>query len=370
MASAQSTKKSGTAPVYAAITSDTSMRGGFWVGLVLLIALTLLTAEIDRWIAASFRAQGVASNPLEYPLTAVIIGLIANLILRVLRLHDYIRPALRTEFFLKVGLVLLGARISLGDLFAIGAGGLIQAVIMVSSVFMFTWWLGGRMKIEARTKAVMASAVSICGVSAAIAAAGAVQAKREQVTYITTLVILTALPLMVLMPTIAHALGLSPAVAGGWFGGNIDTTAAVVGAGTIYGSEAQSVAAVVKLAQNVLIGFVSFALALYFSVVVERGQGERPTPKLIWERFPKFVLGFILVSVLASLGAFSAPLVKEVNTAMQWLFALAFVCIGLEFSLTDLRKAGWKPVLVYMGATVFNTLLALIVASVIFGNYG
>ncbi len=369
MASAESINKSGTPQVDEVVTSAAPKRGGFWVGLVLLIMLTLLVAEIDRWIAASFRAQGVTSNPFEYPLTAVIVGLIANLILRTLRLHDYVRPALRTEFFLKIGLVLLGARISLGDLFAIGAGGLIQAVIMVSSVFMFTWWLGGRMKIEARTKAVMASAVSICGVSAAIAAAGAVQAKREQVTYITTLVILTALPLMVLMPSIAHALGLSPAVAGGWFGGNIDTTAAVVGAGTIYGPEAQSVAAVVKLAQNVFIGFVSFILALYFAVVVERDQGQRPTPMVIWQRFPKFVLGFILVSVLASLGVFSAPLVKEVNTAMQWLFALAFVSIGLEFSLTDLRKAGWKPTLVYMAATVFNTLLALVVASVIFGNY-
>lgn len=344
--------------------------GGWVAGGVLLLVLTVLVAEFDKGIATLFKAQGVAQNPLEYPLTAVVLGLIANLILRVTRLHSLVRPAIRTELYLKIGLVLLGARISLGDLLATGAGGLVQAVIMVVSVFGFTWWLGGRVQLPETLKAVMASAVSICGVSAAIAAAGAVQAKREEVTYITTLVIVTALPLMVLMPMIAGALGLPPQVAGAWFGGNIDTTAAVVGAGTLYGPEAQSVAAVVKLSQNVLIGFAAFALALHFALVVNRGQGERPTPMMIWTRFPKFVLGFMLVSALASVGAFSAPLVREIGTATQWVFALAFVCIGIEFSVSDLRQAGWKPVLVYLAATVFNTLLALGVAWVIFGVLG
>jgi uncharacterized membrane protein YadS len=216
----------------------------------------------------------------------------------------------------------------------------------------------------------MASAVSICGVSAAIAAAGAVQARREEVTYISTLVILTALPLMVLMPFLAGVIGLPPQVAGAWFGGNIDTTAAVVGAGTLYGPEAQQVAAVVKLAQNVLIGFVAFALALYFALHVERDAGKRPSPRMIWERFPKFVLGFALVSLLATAGALTPPLVRELNTATQWMFALAFVCIGLDFSLASLREAGWKPVLVYLSATVFNTLVALAAAWIIFGLAG
>lgn len=340
---------------------------GWLAGGALLIILTLLVAEVDKGIAALFKAQGVAQNPLEYPLTAVVIGLIANVVLRSTGVYERVRPAIRTELYLKIGLVLLGARISLGDLLATGAGGLVQAVIMVVCVFGFTWWLGGRVQLPETLKAVMASAVSICGVSAAIAAAGAVQARREEVTYITTLVIVTALPLMVIMPMLAGAMGLPPQVAGAWFGGNIDTTAAVVGAGTLYGPEAQSVAAVVKLSQNVLIGFAAFGLALHFALVVNRGQGERPTPAMIWTRFPKFVLGFMLVSALASVGAFSAPLVREIGTATQWVFALAFVCIGIEFSVSDLRQAGWKPVLVYLAATVFNTLLALGVAWVIFG---
>ena len=343
-------------------------KGNVFIGAAVLIVLTLLVAEVDKLIASEFAARGFAQNPLEYPLTAVVIGLIANGIFKLLNLRWLIKPALRTELFLKVGLVLLGARISLGDMLALGVGGLVQALIMVTSVFFFTWWLGGRAKLGNQLRAVMSSAVAVCGVSAAIAAAGAVHAKREEVTYLTTLVILTAIPLMVLMPLLAGAMGLSPVVAGAWFGGNIDTSAAVVGAGTMFGPEAQQVASVVKLAQNVLIGVVAFALALYFAVVVEKDPTQRPSASLIWQRFPKFVLGFMLVSLLATTGVISPALVKELNTLTQWTFALAFVSVGLECSVTDLRSAGWRPVAVYGGATVFNTILALIVASVIFGG--
>ncbi|GIL09203.1 MAG: hypothetical protein BroJett033_7140 [Chloroflexota bacterium] len=339
-------------------------------GLALLIALTLLAAELDYLIAALFRAQGVARNPFEYPLTAVLVGLAANGLLRLTGVYARARPAFRTEFFLKIGLVLLGARISLGDLLATGAAGLVQAVIMVTAVFFFTWWLAGRFNLAPTLKAVMASAVSICGVSAAIAAAGSVMAKKEEVTYIAALVILTAIPLMVLMPPLANALGLSPVVAGAWFGGNIDTTAAVVGAGTLHSPEAQQVAAVVKLSQNVLIGFVAFALALYFAVVVEGDKGQRPRLAVIWQRFPKFVIGFVIVSALATLGAFTPGIAKEIERAGQWAFALAFVCIGVEFAPGAIREMGWRPVAVYLGATAFNTVLALLVAAVIFGALG
>jgi uncharacterized integral membrane protein (TIGR00698 family) len=344
-----------------------SKRYGLIVGLILLIVLTLLVAEFDRAIANAFRAQGVAQNPLEYPLTAAVIGLIANAVLRLTGLYEFVRPAIRTELYLKIGVVILGARISFSDLVGVGAGGLIQALFMVASVFFFTWWLGGRLRLPETLKAVMASAVSICGVSAAIAAAGSVQARKEEITYVSALVIVTALPLMVLMPILADALRLAPDVAGAWFGGNIDTTAAVVGAGTLFGEEAQRVATIVKASQNVLMGFVAFALALYFVSIVQKNQGERPSPRIIWQRFPKFVIGFVLVSILTSLNAFTPALIREMSTAYQWAFTLAFVSIGLDFSVTALRQAGWKPITVYLGATLFNTVLALLVSGVIFG---
>jgi len=343
---------------------------GLLLGLVLIVAMAILVAELDGGISAWFDTRGVTKNPLEYPLVAALLGLLVNAVLRATRTYGFFKPAMRTELFLKVGLVLMGARISLGQILSRGTGGLIQAVIMVTSVFFFTWWLATRMKIADTLKAVMATAVSICGVSAAIAAAGAVLAKKEEVTYITALVIITALPMMVLMPWIAQAVDMPAAVAGAWFGGNIDTTAAVVGAGTIHGEEAQAVATVVKMAQNVFIGVAAFLLALYFVVVVERKPDERPSAAVIWQRFPKFVLGFLLLSVLASVGLFSAEMVGLLKALTKWAFAMAFFSIGLELSVKELGEMGWPPILVYIAATVFNTLLALGISWLIFGILG
>ena len=340
------------------------------LGLLIIFAFAILVAELDAGISSWFKTQGVARNPLEYPLVAVVLGLVVNFILRATKTHPIVAPAIKTELFLKIGLVLLGSRIALGELLAKGLGGLIQAVIMVVSVFFFTWWLAGKFKIDDKLRAVMSAAVSICGVSAAIAAAGSVLAKKEDVTYVSALVIITALPLMILMPILANWMGLPADVAGAWFGGNIDTTAAVVGAGTIHSETAQQVAAVVKLSQNVFIGIAAFFLAVYFAVHVEKKPGERPSLKVIWERFPKFVLGFIFVSVLTSLGIFSEGQLELIGVWNKWAFALAFFCIGLELTFKDLSRLGWSPVIVFLSATVFNTVLALAVSYLIFGFMG
>ena len=173
---------------------------------------------------------------------------------------------------------------------------------------------------------------------------------------------------MVIAPLLASWMHLAEPVAGAWFGGNVDTTAAVVGAGTIYGPTAQQVASIVKSAQNTLIGVVAFLLALYFSTVVE-GKKERPSLAIIWQRFPKFVLGFIVASLLFTFGVIvkDSEAAKAIAALKDWSFCLAFVCMGLELSVTEFKKMGWSPVIVYLIVTVFNTLLALLVAWVIFG---
>jgi uncharacterized integral membrane protein (TIGR00698 family) len=329
----------------------------FAIALVILVVLALITNYLTR----------VSIKAIEYPIWAVLIGLIANGILTVTRVKPQLRGAWRTEFFLKVGLVLLGASVNFTQIMSVGVRGLVQAVIMVTAVFFFTWWLAGLFHLEDKLRAIMSAAVAICGVSAAIAAAGAVVAKKEQIAYVTTLVILTALPLMILMPWFATAIGMSPEWAGAWFGGNIDTTAAVVGAGTLYGEDAAQVASIVKLAQNALMGVAAFALAAYWALVKERNPQERPSPKLIWDRFPKFVLGFIFVSILASIGLFDKAQVASINNLRNWAFTFAFIGIGLDLSIGELRKAGGKPIVVYLIATVFNTVLAFFVSWFLFG---
>jgi uncharacterized membrane protein YadS len=180
------------------------------------------------------------------------------------------------------------------------------------------------------------------------------------------LVIVTALPLMVIAPLLAKAMNMPDAVAGAWFGGNVDTTAAVVGAGTIYGPQAETIASIVKQTQNALIGVVAFFLAYYF---VAKEGGERPSLGIIWQRFPKFVLGFIIASLL-----FTFDIINKDNgsyaltqNVKAWFFCAAFVCMGLELSVAEFKKMGWSPVIVYLIVTVFNTLLALGIAWLIFG---
>jgi uncharacterized integral membrane protein (TIGR00698 family) len=341
-------------------------------GLLVTVALALLAWWITKKVYATTLPFNIPGKVLEYPIWGALVGITANLVMRPFRWNEYIRPGVRMEFFLKTGLVLLGTSINLKLLATVAGGAVLQAPIMIASVFFFTYWLAGVFKLDDKLRAVMSTALSVCGVAAAIAAAGSVKARKEQVTYIVTLVILVALPLMVLAPLAARLMHLPDAVAGAWFGGNIDTTAAVVGAGTIFSQAAQQVASIVKNTQNALIGVVAFILALYFA---SKNQGnERPSAKMIWERFPKFVLGFIAASILYSLGQIlGGPLAlidggkgTVLEALKNWAFLLAFVSMGLEFAFGELKVMGWRPVAVYLISTLFNTLLALGVAWVIF----
>jgi len=223
---------------------------------------------------------------------------------------------------------------------------------------------------------VMATATSVCGVSAAIAAGGAVKGDPKEVGYTISLVLLFAMPMLILMPIIARAVGMSDVVAGAWIGGTIDTTPAVAAAGELFSAEARNIAVIVKTSQNVLIGIVAFLLALYWALKVERKPEERPKPAEIWYRFPKFVLGFIIASLTFSfllvptMGETSVKAILGITTGMRgWFFALTFVCIGLNTKFTDLVKIGkGKPFLVFLVASIVDIILSLITAYVFFGG--
>jgi uncharacterized membrane protein YadS len=337
-----------------------------FIGFVLVIILAILAHWLKLKVYNAKLPLNIPGKVLEYPLWAGLVGLSVNWILKKLKVYEWLRPGFRTELFLKMGLVLLGATISFRTIVTAASGAIIQALIMVTCVYFFAWWLAGKFKLPDTLRAVMSAAVSICGVSAAIATAGSVSAKKEEVSYITTLVIITALPLMVLAPVAASWMGMPDAVAGAWFGGNIDTTAAVVGAGTIFSANAQKIASIVKQAQNTLIGIVAFLLAVYF-VAKSKGEKAKPSILVIWQRFPKFVLGFILASLIATFGLINTNAGSVISSMKDWLFCLAFVSMGLEVSASGFREMGWRPLIVYLIVTIFNTLLALGVSWLIFG---
>ncbi|HEV7710043.1 MAG TPA: putative sulfate exporter family transporter, partial [Asanoa sp.] len=291
-----------------------------WVGagLVLVLALAWLTKYLDKnvsvWLADTSLKR--VAKSVEYPVYAIVIGLLGNAVLSATGVRDRLAPAFRTEFFIKTGLVLLGVSINLSLLVTAAGPAIVQALLLISGVFLFTWWLGGKLGLDDKLRALLASAVSICGVSAAIAAAGAVRAKREQLAYAASLVILFALPSIFLLPWLADVFGLSDAVAGAWIGGNIDTTAAVTAAGTLAGEDALKIATIVKVTQNALIGIVAVALTAWFAFKVERTEdAARPGAIELWRRFPKFVLGFVAASVIGTWFANSVSAAD--NTAAQ-----------------------------------------------------
>ncbi|MFC4585171.1 YeiH family protein [Sphaerisporangium corydalis] len=345
------------------------------LGVVVVLVLGAATRFLDKNVSGWFEGSDLA-KAIEYPIYAVVLGLLGNAVLTATGLRDRLAGGFRTEFFIKTGLVLLGASINLKVIVTAAGPAIVQGIVLITTVFLFTWWLGGRFGLDDKLRALLSAAVSICGVSAAIAAAGAVQAKREQLAYSASLVIAFALPSIFILPAAASALGLSPEVAGAWIGGNIDTTAAVTAAGTIVGEHALAVATIVKVTQNALIGVVVVLLTAWFAFRVERRpDAARPGLGELWRRFPKFVLGFVAASVIATwylttvAAAEGKAVIGVANDLRVWFLILAFVSIGLEFRVSALREAGWRPVVVFASATVVNVVVALGLAVLLFSGF-
>ena len=352
-------------------------------GVAVVIALAALVRFLEQTVPAAAKGTAFAgvAAAIEFPVYAILLGLLGNVVLTRLGLRDRLAGGFRTEFFIKTGLVLLGASINFAVIVTAAGPAIVQAAVLISVVFAFTWWLGGRLGLDDRLRALLSSAVSICGISAAIAAAGAVQAKREQLAYTASLVVVFALPSIFLLPAAANALGLSQPVAGAWIGGNIDTTAAVSAAGALAGEQALQLATIVKTTQNALLGVVAVALTAYFAVTVERpgssgaGTSVRPSAAQLWERFPKFVLGFLAASIIGTLyatavgSAAARPVIGTVNDLRVLFLILAFVSIGLEFRVAPLREAGWRPVGVFASATAVNLLVGLGLATLLFHGF-
>ncbi|MGE0296751.1 MAG: YeiH family protein [Pseudonocardia sp.] len=361
-------------------TRDSRRDGLAWAlgGVAVVVALAAVTRFLEGWVPAATKGTGFGSiaKAIEYPVYAIILGLLGNVVLTQLGLRDRLAGGFRTEFFIKTGLVLLGASINFAVIVSAAGPAILQALLLISVVFGFTWWLGGVLGVDAKLRALLSSAVSICGVSAAIAAAGAVQAKKEQLAYTASLVIVFALPSIFILPALVDLLGLSQPVGGAWIGGNIDTTAAVSAAGAIAGEEALQIATIVKTTQNALLGVVAVALTAYFALKIEKVADARPRLGEFWERFPKFVLGFLAASVIATLyiGAVGADASKSaigtVNDLRTLFLILAFVSIGLEFRVAPLREAGWRPVAVFGAATGVNLVVGLGLAVLLFSGFG
>jgi uncharacterized integral membrane protein (TIGR00698 family) len=316
--------------------------------------------------------KNIGSYGIEYVVFALLLGLgLSN----VFRLPDWLKEAARSEFFIKTGLVILGASVLFKDIVQAGLPGILQAVAVVSVVWFFSLWLSRRLKVDDEFGVILASAVSICGVSAAIVAAGAIQGDKKKLSYVTTLVLLVAIPMLILQPWAIRFFQIPELVGGAWLGGTLDTTASVTAAAQLVGGAATKAGVIVKFSQNVLIGVAAFLIATWWVLRKNPNQnlnGEKPSLKLVWERFPKFVLGFIAASLIFSF-LIPTDTVKQVGGFLKSLqtlwFAAAFVAIGLEARFADLVKMeGGRPALAFVGAQVFNIFWTLLWAYLLFGG--
>tara|TARA_R110002049_G_scaffold27321_1_gene93934 strand:+ start:27340 stop:28689 length:1350 start_codon:yes stop_codon:yes gene_type:complete len=313
---------------------------------------------------------------LSYALWALVVGLVIS---NTIGVPDWLRPGVATEFYIKTGLVILGAEVLLHRLLALGLPGICVAWIVTPVVLITTYWFGQKvLKIESKSlNMVVAADMSVCGVSAAIATAASCRAKKEELSFAISISLIFTVVMMVVMPLLIKAMGLSSVVGGAWLGGTIDSTGAVVAAGASMDAIAEQTAATVKMIQNILIGVTAFGVAVYWVTRVETESGVRPDAMEIWRRFPKFVLGFVAASVVFTVFSTAAgseslvdTMVKEVTKGMRgWFFCLAFVSIGLETRFADLKPylTGGKPLILYVCGQTLNLVLTLLMAYLMFG---
>jgi len=322
-------------------------------------------------IAYILGAQATMKKYIEYAFWALVVGL---LISNTVRTPDWLKPAVKTEYYIKTGLVLMGGEVLFSNVVKFGVYGLGIAWFVTPVVIIFMWLYGTRvLKMVSKPMViVIATATSVCGVSAAIAAAAASRAKKDDLTFAVGLSLIFTVLMMVGMPILIKAIDMDPMVGGAWIGGTVDSTGAVVLAGEALGDLGGQVAALVKMIQNVLIGIIAFAIAVFFTTKVDKAaDGPAVGAGEIWHRFPKFILGFIGASLIFSFIVEPSMGAKETKALLSftkswkaWCFCMAFVCIGLESNFKEMAELvqGGKPLWLYIVGQTFNLVLTLLVA--------
>jgi uncharacterized integral membrane protein (TIGR00698 family) len=342
----------------------------FFAGYLVVLVLAVLAYVVAGQVTV--KAWG-----LGYAIWALAFGL---LIANTVGTPEWVLKGAKSEMFIKTGLVLLGGEILFSEIMKLGLPGLLVAWVVTPTVIIFMWIFGTRwLKMRSKKMTIIvASATSVCGVSAAIAVASACRAKKAELTLAVGMTMIFTVLMMIAMPPFCSLVGMSPAVAGGWLGGTIDSTGAVVAAGAFLGPIAEKVAAVVKMIQNILIGVVAFAVAIYWITRVDRDESApRPSLMEIWYRFPKFILGFAAASLFFSfvlmptLGHEAVTGVLKLSKVSRgWFFCLAFVSIGLESNFKELASqlVGGKPITLYIVGQSFNLALTLLMSWIAFGG--
>jgi uncharacterized integral membrane protein (TIGR00698 family) len=309
-------------------------------GVLLLAAIGYAGKLLEKNVNTYAKAHHWVFPNIEYVLWAILLGLVIS---NTVGVPEIFRTGVATyEFWLKAGIVLLGARFLLGDILKLGGVSLVLVAIEITVAIAFMTFLGRAFHLKPKLTSLLAVGSAVCGVSAIIAAQGAIEADEEDSSFsIAAILALGALALFT-FPLIGHALHLSDRAYGVWAGLAVDNTAETVAAGALYSDAAGKLAVLVKSTRNAMIGFVVLAYAIYWA---SQGQAKtvRNKAAFLWQKFPKFVLGFLLISVLATYQFFNKEQVGALANLSRWAFLLTFAGVGLRTNFRDMRKQGLRP---------------------------
>jgi len=328
---------------------------------------------------------------LEPPLVALVLGL---LISNSIGLPKWMDTGFRVEYYIKTGIVLLGATLPFTLIVWAGPVAIVQASIVSITTFLVIYFVAKKIGLDRRLAATLGAGGAVCGVSAAIAIAGAVGAKKEHAPIAITMVIVWAIIMIFFLPLVSRALGLHTGVAGAWIGTSEFADAAGFAAAKAYGDLAGHVEGIAGTAddavwsftlmkvvgRDVWIGIWAFVLALIATTRWERKSDSKPNPAEIWWRFPKFVLGFLVASIIVTLissnysfaeynKVVKPELVEPIKDLRTWAFIFCFFSIGLTTRFRELAKAGSKPFLAFTSGVVVNVILGFILSTIVFAAY-
>jgi len=302
---------------------------------------------------------------------------------------------LRVEFYIKTGIVLLGAGVPLTLLAWAGPVAIVQAGIVSLATFGVIYFTGVKLGLDRRLAATLGTGGAVCGVSGAIATAGAVGAKKEHASIAISLVIFWAIVTIFLLPLAARALSLPTGVAGAWIGTSEFADAAGLAAAQTYGGYAGHVPGIAGSAdaavnsftlmkvigRDVWIGVWAFVLAIVATTRWERtGIQSKPNASEIWKRFPKFVLGFVIASAIVTMVShgysyadykkvLQPSLVAPLQALRTWAFTFAFLAIGLTTRFREFVSVGGRPFYAFTTGVAINLVLGYVLSTQVFVDF-
>jgi uncharacterized integral membrane protein (TIGR00698 family) len=344
----------------------------FLPGFLIVFVMSVLVSIFGSWSWAQ-------KYNLEAPLVALGLGLILG---NVMPIPRWFETALRTEFYVKVGIVLLGATLPFTLIVQAGPVAFFQATAIAVSTFLSIYWAGVKLfGLDRRFAATLGAGGSICGVSASIAIGGAVKADKQHVSVAITLVVVWAIIMIYALPIFINLFGIAAGPAGAWIGTSEFADAAGMAAAAAIGDKAITTFTLMKVVgRDMFVGIWAFLLALLSVTRWEkREDGTKPDATEIWSRFPKFVLGFFLASALITLiiagsdaaasKSITSDIIGPVKTLRTWAFIFCFLAIGLTTRFKELTSVGWKPFAAFTTGVLINVPLGYIFSILILGGY-